>query len=591
MASETPVVKLLADGGLVCAKGLEMSQCGYKPGAKVCGKCGAKAVTATDEIVPTDAAPEVAEPVEGEKSEWVSASDEKGMQEATMMPKKNKPAMPVMDVEADGDCPKATQDIALNLKNRGSAIKTAMYGPLNPTQPNDEYWGKIADEWDVDVETAKKQRCGNCAVFIITPKMKKCISDGLVGDDRKDEWGAIDAAGELGYCEAFDFKCASKRTCRAWVSGGPILKEKTVEEEDVEKMYGATMMPKKKKPADMMDEDEDEEMSDEIDEDEEKMYGEIEKMMEQRKKARAKRMETMGVKSADYDDLAFVCAIERTVYAGGSNICASCPGGCEQQDTMPSLLEIEGMAESMFAGKVLDSGYADEVDVFVVDVQRKDGKPVEAYFDGATGECMGWHLLTEELIGEVASIPGQKVISFGEASDIATKSIQGEVVSVDADMFEGYDAYAVEIEGLDGKSYDVYVGVDGEILGFDEYDPEEAADIDEEVADIALKAMYSEDERMEMAKGGMAMPDGSYPIKDEEDLKMAIMAVGRAKDPEGAKMHCMRRAKELGLEDMIPETFVSEKPKEKVLLDDEAKEFLSSLMELEMLEIENGLDK
>lgn len=462
MASETPVVKLLADGGLVCAKGLEMSQCGYKPGAKVCGKCGAKAVTATDEVVPTDAAPEVAEPVEGEKSEWVSASDEKGMHEATMMPKKKKPAMPVMDVE---------------------------------------------------------------------------------------------------------------------------------EEEDVEKMYGATMMPKKKKPADMMDEDEDEEMSDEIDEDEEKMYGEIEKMMEQRKKARAKRMETMGVKSADYDDLAFVCAIERTVYAGGSNICASCPGGCEQQDTMPSLLEIEGMAESMFAGKVLDSGYADEVDVFVVDVQRKDGKPVEAYFDGATGECMGWHLLTEELIGEVASIPGQKVISFGEASDIATKSIQGEVVSVDADMFEGYDAYAVEIEGLDGKSYDVYVGVDGEILGFDEYDPEEAADIDEEVADIALKAMYSEDERMEMAKGGMAMPDGSYPIKDEEDLKMAIMAVGRAKDPEEAKMHCMRRAKELGLEDMIPETFVSEKPKEKVLLDDEAKEFLSSLMELEMLEIENGLDK
>ena len=258
---------------------------------------------------------------------------------------------------------------------------------------------------------------------------------------------------------------------------------------------------------------------------------------------------------------------------------------------MPSLLEIEGMAESMFAGKVLDSGYADEVDIFVVDVQRKDGKPVEAYFDGSSGECMGWHLLNEDLIGEVATVPGQKVISFSEASAIATKSIDGEVVSVDADMFDGYDAYAVEIEGLDGKSYDVYVGVDGEILGFDEYEPEEAADIDEEVADIALKAMYSEDERMEMAKGGMAMADGSYPIKDEEDLKMAIMAVGRAKDQDEAKMHCMKRAKELGNEDMIPESWNSEKPNEKVLLDDEAKEFLSSLMELEMLEIETGFDK
>ena len=439
MASETPTVKLLADGGIECAKGLELAECGYKPGAKVCGKCGAKAVTQTDEAVPADAAPEVAT----EKSDWVTATDEKAMTaEATMMDaevpapsKKKKPAMPV-----------------------------------------------VAEEEEMDDE---------------------------------------------------------------------------------------------------------EDMPEGLDDEEEKMYSEIEKMMEQRKKARAKRMETMGVKSADYDDLAFVCAIERRVYAGGSEICASCPGGCEQQDTMPSLLEIEGMAESMFAGKVLDSGYADEVDVFVVDVQRKDGKPVEAYFDGSSGECMGWHLLNEDLIGEVATVPGQKVISFSEASDIATKSIEGEVVSVDADMFDGYDAYAVEIEGVDGKSYDVYVGVDGEILGFDEYDPEEAADIDAEVADVALKAMYSEDERAEMAKGGMALPDGSYPIKDEEDLKNAIMAYGRAKDKTKAKAHIMKRAMELDKEDMIP----AEWSEEKTLLDDEAKEFLSSLMELEMLEIETGLDK
>lgn len=442
MASETPTVKLLADGGIECAKGLELSECGYKPGAKVCGKCGAKAVTETEEAIPTDAAPEVAT----EKSEWVTAGDE----------------------------------------------KTA----------------KMAHE---EMEMAEGE--------MPAPKKKKKPAMPMVA------------------------------------------------EED-----------------DMDDEDD---MPEDLDEDEEKMYGEIEKMMEQRKKARAKRMETMGVKSADYDDLAFVCAIERRVYSGGSEICASCPGGCEQQDTMPSLLEIEGMAESMFAGKVLDSGYADEVDVFVVDVQRKDGKPVEAYFDGSSGECMGWHLLNEDLIGEVATVPGQKVISFSEASDIATKSIEGEVVSVDADMFDGYDAYAVEIEGVDGKSYDVYVGVDGEILGFDEYDPEEAADIDAEVADVALKSMYSDDERDEMAKGGMALPDGSYPIKDEEDLKNAIMSYGRAADKEKAKAHIKKRAMELDKEDMIP----AEWSEEKTLLDDEAKEFLSSLMELEMLEIETGFDK
>jgi hypothetical protein len=132
---------------------------------------------------------------------------------------------------AVGDaCPPATQDIALNLKNRKNAIDTAMYGPLNPDEPNDEYWQALGSEWGVDVQTAKQQRCGNCAVFVITSSMKDCISQGLTGENQSDEFDAIDEAGELGYCEAFDFKCASARTCRAWVSGGPIDDEKAKEQ-------------------------------------------------------------------------------------------------------------------------------------------------------------------------------------------------------------------------------------------------------------------------------------------------------------------------------------------------------------------------
>lgn len=131
------------------------------------------------------------------------------------------------EVKAAPSCPEATQDIAINLRNRGKAIKTAMYGPLNPSEPNDDYWAKLAKEWSVDPELAKKQRCGNCTMFVITPSMKACINQAVTGGERQDEWNAIDAAGELGYCEAFDFKCASKRTCRAWVTGGPIRQEKS----------------------------------------------------------------------------------------------------------------------------------------------------------------------------------------------------------------------------------------------------------------------------------------------------------------------------------------------------------------------------
>jgi hypothetical protein len=123
-------------------------------------------------------------------------------------------------------CPTATKDISVNLQNRKKAIAVADYGPLNPSEENSDYWKKLADEWEVEVDEAKKQTCGNCAVFIVTPQMKSCIQGGLVGDDRKDEWEAIDEAGELGYCEALDFKCAAKRTCRAWVTGGPIREEK-----------------------------------------------------------------------------------------------------------------------------------------------------------------------------------------------------------------------------------------------------------------------------------------------------------------------------------------------------------------------------
>ena len=327
-----------------------------------------------------------------------------------------------------------------------------------------------------------------------------------------------------------------------------------------------------------------------------------------RKKARAKRMETMGVKSLDWDDDSFVCAFERKMLSGSSQVCAQCPGGCAPEQDMPSLLEVEGIAEDMFSGKVLDSGYSDETDIYVVDVQRKDGKPIEAFFDGSTGECMGWHLLNDSVIGEVAEIGGTKVISFNEAAAIATKSIDGDVIAVDADMFEGYDAFAVEVEGIDGKSYDVFVGLDGEVLGWDEYDADEAEDIDAEVADLALKRMYDDEARDKMAESGEALPDGSYPIADEDDLKNAIQAYGRAKDKEAAKAHIMKRAAALKLEELIPEEWSKKQDGEdmddedmeeseetmtdgeKSAEDTEAAKFLADLMEFEMLKIDTGLE-
>ena len=127
-------------------------------------------------------------------------------------------------------CPIATQDIPVNLKNRQNAIDNGGYGPLNPTQANNAFWKKKASRWNVTISESKKQTCGNCAAFIRTPRMLECIDKGLGNEKGDTAWDVIDA-GELGYCESFDFKCASSRTCDAWIVGGPITKEKGKKQE------------------------------------------------------------------------------------------------------------------------------------------------------------------------------------------------------------------------------------------------------------------------------------------------------------------------------------------------------------------------
>ena len=154
------------------------------------------------------------------------------------VPAKYKAAMDQMMTPAKevAKCPMPTQDVVLNLKNRAKAITTAGYGPENPKLPNEVYWERMADEWDVSTDDAKKSRCGNCAAFNVQDSIKKCIAKGI--GNEADPWGTIRLA-DLGYCEIFDFKCAANRTCRAWVVGGPNTGENQDEDESLDEMNQA----------------------------------------------------------------------------------------------------------------------------------------------------------------------------------------------------------------------------------------------------------------------------------------------------------------------------------------------------------------
>jgi hypothetical protein len=69
------------------------------------------------------------------------------------------------------------------------------------------------------------------------------------------------------------------------------------------------------------------------------------------------------------------------------------------------------------------------------------------------------------------------------------------------------------------------------------------------------KRDFSQDERDKAADAGQAMPDGSYPIKSVQDLKNAIQAFGRAKNKKAVKAHIKARAKALGAESELPDSW------------------------------------
>lgn len=67
------------------------------------------------------------------------------------------------------------------------------------------------------------------------------------------------------------------------------------------------------------------------------------------------------------------------------------------------------------------------------------------------------------------------------------------------------------------------------------------------------KRDYSAATRERMAREGTAMRDGSFPIANETDLRNAIQSVGRAANYDAAKRHIIRRARALGLTQLLPE--------------------------------------
>ena len=66
---------------------------------------------------------------------------------------------------------------------------------------------------------------------------------------------------------------------------------------------------------------------------------------------------------------------------------------------------------------------------------------------------------------------------------------------------------------------------------------------------------FDTEERKKLADKGEALPDGSFPIRNESDLKNAIKSIGRTDNRKRAIDWIKKRANELGKEDLLPDNW------------------------------------
>ncbi len=76
---------------------------------------------------------------------------------------------------------------------------------------------------------------------------------------------------------------------------------------------------------------------------------------------------------------------------------------------------------------------------------------------------------------------------------------------------------------------------------------------------VETRRDYSQAEREELAKKGWALPDGSFPIADREDLHNALTLYlsGHGSDRKAAHALITKRARELGAENLLPDDWAN----------------------------------
>lgn len=97
------------------------------------------------------------------------------------------------------------------LANTENAIANWNLGPAVVDQPNDPYWQRAAQVFNVPLEEARRRLCVNCEYYDNT--LKRLAEMEAVPLNRFDIYGS---KYHRGYCHKLAIICHTTRSCQAW---------------------------------------------------------------------------------------------------------------------------------------------------------------------------------------------------------------------------------------------------------------------------------------------------------------------------------------------------------------------------------------
>ena len=121
---------------------------------------------------------------------------------------------------------------------------------------------------------------------------------------------------------------------------------------------------------------------------------------------------------------------------------------------------------------------------------------------------------------------------------------------------EPHEISLVDLPCVPDATFDVVKGGVIERRGFAPRDEDTDAGMNEDPDDEALDADKGESlapEREKDAEEGVAMPDGSYPIRSAKDVENAVRDYFRTGKKPDVKAHIIARAKAIGAESALPD--------------------------------------